>query len=78
MEHRRDDHEPIIFYHLKNDPVGKFGRIPPPNIFDGVPAGIQQRIFRKRIPHADNLVDEFGAKARLTVFIPSASAYHTS
>jgi len=70
MKHRRYEHQTIRFNHLKYDPVGESGRIPPANVFDGVPAGIQQWIVRKRVPHANNLVNEFSAQPRLTVLIP--------
>ncbi len=73
MEHRSNDHEPIHFNHFKNDPVGESGRIPPADVLGGVSAGIQQRIIRKRVPHANNLINEFGTQACLSVLIPCSS-----
>jgi len=60
MQHRGNDDEALIFNHLKNNPVGESGRIPPADVFYRVTPGIQQRIFCKRIPYENNFLHKVG------------------
>ena len=76
VKHCRDNHGLFRFVHLIHNTIRETLRIAPSNILGAIPTAVQQRIFRQRIPNANDLLRKLCAQSRLARLIPSGGLRH--
>jgi hypothetical protein len=65
VQNRGDHNQVFGFQDFVNDAIRKSFRVTPADVFAQITAGIEQRVFRERIPDLNDFLDEFSTKPGL-------------